>query len=61
MTRSSFQIKLLAIQRNLLSFAYSLTSDRDDAYDLLQDTTLRPSTTKTNTRKTPTSRAGFSR
>lgn len=41
MTRSSFQIKLLAIQRNLLSFAYSLTSDRDDAYDLLQDTTLK--------------------
>ncbi|MDE6352863.1 MAG: sigma-70 family RNA polymerase sigma factor, partial [Muribaculaceae bacterium] len=26
---------------NLLNFAYMLTSNRDDAYDLLQDTTLK--------------------
>lgn len=36
-----FQNKLLALQGNLLSFAIMLTSNRDDAYDLLQDTTLK--------------------
>lgn len=41
MTSKNFQSKLLAIQSNLLSFAYTLTSNRDDAYDLLQDTTLK--------------------
>ncbi len=29
------------LQSNLLNFAYMLTSNRDDAYDLLQDTTLK--------------------
>lgn len=29
------------LQANLLNFAYMLTSNRDDAYDLLQDTTLK--------------------
>lgn len=29
------------MQNNLLSFAYTLTSNRDDAYDLVQDTTLK--------------------
>ncbi|MCM1067534.1 MAG: sigma-70 family RNA polymerase sigma factor [Muribaculaceae bacterium] len=41
MVSETFQTKLLAIQRNLLNFAYTLTSNRDDAYDLLQDTTLK--------------------
>lgn len=41
MTSQTFQSKLLSIQRNLLSFAITLTSNRDDAYDLLQDTTLK--------------------
>ncbi len=41
MTSNSFQSRLLALQRNMLSFAFSLTSNRDDAYDLLQDTTLK--------------------
>ncbi len=36
-----FQARLIALQRNLLNFAYSLTSNREDAYDLLQDTTLK--------------------
>ena len=36
-----FQTKLLDLQSNLLNFAYLLTSNRDDAYDLLQDTTLK--------------------
>ena len=41
MTSELFQSKLLDIQRNMLNFAYTLTSNRDDAYDLLQDTTLK--------------------
>lgn len=36
-----FQKRLIALQTNLLNFAYMLTSNRDDAYDLLQDTTLK--------------------
>ncbi|MDE6457156.1 MAG: sigma-70 family RNA polymerase sigma factor [Muribaculum sp.] len=41
MGTSNFQTKLLGLQNNLLNFAYMLTSNRDDAYDLLQDTTLK--------------------
>lgn len=36
-----FQDRLLALQSNMLSFAIMLTSNREDAYDLLQDTTLK--------------------
>lgn len=41
MSSQSFQAKLLAVQDNLLNFAYLLTSNHDDACDLLQDTTLK--------------------
>ncbi len=41
MSSKNFQTKLLDLQSNLLNFAYLLTSNRDDAYDLLQDTTLK--------------------
>lgn len=41
MISRKFQEKLLALQSNMLNFAYILTSNRDDAYDLLQDTTLK--------------------
>lgn len=41
MSSKNFQTKLLDLQSNLLNFAYMLTSNRDDAYDLLQDTTLK--------------------
>lgn len=41
MSTQNFQSKLIALQSNLLNFAYMLTSNRDDAYDLLQDTTLK--------------------
>ena len=41
MIAALFQKKLLALQNNLLSFAIILTSNRDDAYDLLQDTVLK--------------------
>ncbi len=41
MSTANFQTRLLSLQSNLLNFAYMLTSNRDDAYDLLQDTTLK--------------------
>lgn len=40
-SNESLQTKLLGIQKNLLNFAYALTMNRDDAYDLVQDTTLK--------------------
>ena len=36
-----FKERLLEIQDNLYNFAYMLTSDREEAKDLLQDTTLK--------------------
>ena len=41
MGSEKFQNDLMKLQGNLLNFAYMLTSNRDDAYDLLQDTTLK--------------------
>lgn len=41
MGSANFQSKLISLQSNLLNFALMLTSNRDDAYDLLQDTTLK--------------------
>ncbi len=41
MNSTDFQNKLMSLQSNLLNFAFILTSNRDDAYDLLQDTTLK--------------------
>lgn len=41
MNTPQFQERLLSLQSNLLNFAYMLTSDRDEAQDLLQDTTLK--------------------
>ncbi|MCM1067553.1 MAG: sigma-70 family RNA polymerase sigma factor [Muribaculaceae bacterium] len=38
---TTFQTNLMNLQSNMLNFAYMLTSNRDDAYDLLQDTTLK--------------------
>ncbi len=38
---SSFINKLLGLQSNLMSFAYQLTSNREAAEDLVQDTTLK--------------------
>ena len=37
----SFQDRLLGMQSNLLNFAYQLTTNREQAQDLLQDTTLK--------------------
>ncbi len=41
MEATTFQNRLMGLQANLLNFAYMLTSNRDDAYDILQDTTLK--------------------
>lgn len=41
MASVKFQSDLMNLQNNMLNFAYMLTSNRDDAYDLLQDTTLK--------------------
>ena len=41
MATANFQTRLMDLQANLLNFAYMLSSNRDDAYDLLQDTTLK--------------------
>ncbi|MDR1161942.1 MAG: RNA polymerase sigma factor [Tannerellaceae bacterium] len=41
MTALQFQEKLLNLQDNMMNFALTLTSNRDDAQDLLQDTTLK--------------------
>lgn len=40
-TNESFKNRLVGLQGNLLSFAYQLTSNREQAEDLLQDTTLK--------------------
>ena len=39
--RQLFKQKLLGLQGNLLSFAYLLTSNKEAAQDLVQDTTLK--------------------
>ena len=41
MNSPQFQERLLNLKSNLLNFAYMLTSDREEAHDLLQDTTLK--------------------
>ncbi len=37
----SFEDKLMDLQSNMMSFALTLTTDREEAKDLLQETTLR--------------------
>ena len=41
MEEVKFNQKWLTLQENMLNFAYILTSNREDAYDLLQDTILK--------------------
>ena len=40
-TAETFKQRILGLQGNLLSFAYQLTTDKEEARDLLQDTTLK--------------------
>lgn len=39
--KSTFKTSVLGMQSNLLSFAMKLTLNRDEAHDLVQDTTLK--------------------
>ncbi len=41
MNSLQFQNKLMSIQDNMMNFALMLTANREDAQDLLQDTTLK--------------------
>ncbi len=41
MNVGQFQKKLLGLQDNMMNFALMLTANRDDAQDLLQETTLK--------------------
>ena len=41
MAKAEFHKRLMDLQDNLLSFALKLTSNYDDAHDLLQDTTCK--------------------
>ena len=41
MSTATFAAELVGVQDELLRFAYKLTSDRDEANDLLQDTSLK--------------------
>lgn len=38
---STFESSVIGMQGNLLSFAYKLTLNREEAHDLVQDTTLK--------------------
>ena len=40
-TKNSFENRLLSLQDNMMNFALTLTADREEAKDLLQETTLR--------------------
>lgn len=40
-SKDSFKQRLVGLQGNLLSFAYQLTTNKEAAQDLLQDTTLK--------------------
>lgn len=40
-TNETFKDRVLGLQANLLSFAYQLTTNKEEARDLLQDTTLK--------------------
>ncbi len=40
-TSETFKQRIIGLQSNLLSFAYQLTNNHDEAQDLLQDTTLK--------------------
>lgn len=41
MSTETFRRDLVAVQDELLRYAYKLTMDRDEAYDLLQETSLK--------------------
>ena len=58
MNSITFQKDLLGVQDDLLRFAYKLTSDREEANDLLQETSLKALDNEENTCPTLTSKDG---
>ncbi len=58
--KETFKSRLLGLQGNLLNFAYQLTTNREAAEDLLQDTTLKALDNEDKYVDTSTSRDGFS-
>ena len=58
MATKEFEAKLMGLQSNLLNFAYMLTSNRDNAYDLLQDTTLKALDNESKYGENPTLEVG---
>ena len=54
----SFRKDLIGVQDELLRFAYKLTTDREEANDLLQETSLKALITKTNIPPTQISKDG---
>ena len=59
MTAREFNNSLIEMKSNLQRFAMSLTSDRDTALDLVQDTYLKAITYRINSSITQTLRPGF--
>ena len=56
--QNTFKSSVIGMQGNLLSFALKLTTDKEEAHDLVQDTTLKSSTMRRSLWTTPTSRVG---
>ena len=54
----SFRKDLVGVQDELLRFAYKLTTDREEANDLLQETSLKHWITKINIPPTQISKDG---
>lgn len=59
MNNRTFTQDLLGVQNDLLRFAYKLTSDREEANDLLQETSLKLWTMKRSTHLIPTLKDGY--
>ena len=56
MNSMTFKKDLIGVQNDLLRFAYKLTSDREEANDLLQETSLKASVSYTHLRAHETGR-----
>ena len=55
MNSITFKKDLLGVQNDLLRFAYKLTSDREEANDLLQETSLKALDNEDNFKSSPLS------
>ena len=57
----SFRKDLVGVQEELLRFAYKLTTDREEANDLLQETSLKALDNEDNTHLTQILKDGCTR